>query len=54
MGVWGSNLTILTHEYLRFQAIKFDEFWFIWRRLKFDAMKFELTKYGANGFEVKF
>jgi len=42
-GIWGSNF-----------AIKFGWLLFILQRLKFDAMKFGFTKYGANGFEVKF
>jgi len=41
-GILGSNLTILTHENLRFEAIKFA------------AMKFDFTKYATNGSANKF
>ena len=54
MGVWGSNFALLTREASHFEAIKFGWFLFIWRRLKFDAMKFDFTKYAANGSAVKF
>ncbi len=39
---------------MRFEAIKFGWFLFIWRRLKFDAMKFDFARYGANSSADKF
>ncbi|QCD47831.1 hypothetical protein [Campylobacter rectus] len=54
MGVWGSNFALLTREASHFEAIKFDEFWLIWQRLKFAEMKFDFAKYAANGSAVKF